>query len=224
MQGAEQDRKYVALAEVLSWIAFRTFLDTAGIKERLRSDPACQATLEEAARQFSFAAGDGRLKARGRYLTDADDGYQPMAAHTDDIHENRFKDFQQLNLDRDRLQHLPAKGSRVIVTWRVDTDESYARAFRSYAGVLSDEGASFSDGYTSVEVVRDDLLREFPDRNNGRVRASTEETIVWCRQTIESGITNMNKAWEEFRNAPQFAGLSRDDALRPAWRAAKTKS
>lgn len=243
MQGAKQDRKYVTLTEALSWIAFRAHLTAAGIKERLRGDPACQAALEEAARQFSVAAGDGRLMARGRYVTDSDDCRQPKAAHTDDIHENLFKDFQQFDLDRERLQHLPPKGSRVIGTWGVpatacapdgvvrvatdwmgSADESYSRAFQSYAGGPSDEGIPFGEAIAGVEVRQDDLLREFPALEQRQPLVSHEEVVGWCRQKIASGTTDMNAAWKDFRSIPKFARHSRDGVFRPAWTDAKTKS
>lgn len=243
MQSAEQDRKYVTLTEALSWIAFRTLLDATDIKERLHSDPGCQATLEKAARQFSVAAGDGRLMARGRCMTDADESRHPNAGHTDDIHPNRFRDFQQFELDRERLQHLPAKGSRVIGTWGVPTtacapdgvvravtgwmdsaEEAYARAFQSYAGDLSDEGASLGSGLVGVEVHQDDLLHEFPALQPQQRLASHEEVVAWCRQKIASGTTDMNAAWKDFQSSPQFARHSRDNVFRPAWNDAKTKS
>ena len=181
MQGTEQDRKFVALAEALSWIAFRTLLDAADIKLRLRGDPLCWATLEEAMQQFSITAGDGRLKACGMFVTDADDSDQPKAGYVDDIPENQFKNFRQFDLDRERLQYLPPNGSRVLGTWGVRTtvrdpngvartetnwlgkaEEYNARSFQSYAGVTEKNRPSYAAGYEKVEVLRSDLVQQFP--------------------------------------------------------------
>lgn len=192
MQSDKQNRKYVTLAEALSWIAFRTFDDAAAIKERLRNDPACQTTLEEAAEMFSNAAGDGRLRARGRFVTDADDNRQIKAGHTDDISENSFRDFQQVDLDRGSLQRLQLGGSRVLGTWSIATvayapngkapltrkwlgsvHETYSHAFARYAGSVSDKSANLADVYDDVEVMREDLLREFrpyPNLSKNSVR------------------------------------------------------
>jgi len=181
MQGAEQDRKFVTLTEALSWIAFRTHLDAAGIKERLRSDPAIWVTLNEAMQQFSIIASDGRLKARGRFVTDADESDDPKAGHVDDIPENQFTDLQQFDLDRERLQCLPTNGSRVLGTWGTSTstrasdggklttmawlgkaEEYGARAFQSFAGVKEKNRSSYAAGYETVEVTRAELLQQFP--------------------------------------------------------------
>lgn len=181
MQVAEQDRKFFTLTEALSWIAFRARLDVAGIKERLRSDPACWVTLNEAMQQFSIAAGDGRLKARGRFVTDADKSDHPKAGYIDDIPENQFTDLQQFDLDRERLQYLPTNGSRVLGTWGTSTsirasdggklittawlgkaEEYGARAFQSFAGVKEKNRPSYAAGYEKVEVLRSDLVQQFP--------------------------------------------------------------
>lgn len=181
MQVGEQVREYVTLTEALSWIAWRTLLDAATIKGGLCSDPSRQTTIEEAARQFSFAAGNGRLKARGRYVTDADGGDPTRVGYTDDIHVNQFNDFQQFDLDRERLQYRPASGNRVIGTWIVPmivtapdgatrsvqsrmgtVSASYGRAFQSYAEVKEKNRPSYSVGYEAIEVLRADLIKEFP--------------------------------------------------------------
>ncbi len=181
MQGAEQNRKFVTLTEALSWIAFRTRLDAAGIKERLRSDPASWATLNDAMQQFSIVAGDGRLKARGRFVTDDDESDHPKVGYVDDIPENQFTDLQQFDIDRERLQCLPPNGSRVLGTWGTPTsvrasdggkrtttawlgkaEEYGARAFQSFAGVKKKNRPSYAAGYEMVEVTRAELLRQFP--------------------------------------------------------------
>lgn len=182
MHNAEQKRKYVKLAEALSWVAFRALLDAAEIKTRLQRDPAGWATLENAARQFSVAASDGRLKARGRYVSDFHDCDQAMLQNTEDMHENHFNDFQQFDLDHDGLRRRPKKkDSRVLGTWATATvacspdgtrrltkgwrgsaDESYARAFESFDDSNSGGKAKLADGYREVEVLFSDLSRQFP--------------------------------------------------------------
>ena len=243
MQGSAQNRKFVTLAEALSWIAFRTFLDVAGIKERLLAAPSCGVSLEEAMRQFSIAAGDGRLRARGRFVTDADNVDPHMTGYGTDIPENQFIDLQQFDLDRERLQCLPPSGSRVLGTWgtttnvrstggddgtvvdRLENAGEYAeRTFWSYAGVKEKNLPSYAIGYEDVEVTRDDLLREYPIIQSQRPLVTHQEVVAWCLQKIGEGTNDMNLAWSDFKSTPQFAGLSRDDVLRPAWNDAKIKS
>lgn len=181
MNNAEQSRKYVKLAEALSWVAFRALFDAAAIKARLQHDPASWATLNNAARQFSVAASDGRLKARGRYVSDFHDCDQAMLANTEDMHENHFKDFQQFDLDCEGLRRRREKDSRVLSTWAIATvarspdgtfrltkgwrgsaDESNARAFESFVDTSSGGEAKLADGYREVEVLLSDLSRQFP--------------------------------------------------------------
>lgn len=181
MRGAKQGREYVTLTEALSWIAFRTLMDAGDIKERLRSDLAAWVTLEEAMQQFSIHAGDGLLRARGRFMTDVDDSDQAKAGYTDSIPENLLNDLQQFDLDRERLQYRPPNGSRVLCTWgvpasvsdpngvlRTETkwlgkaEECSERAFQSYAGVTEKNRPNYSAGYENVEVTRADLLKQFP--------------------------------------------------------------
>lgn len=181
MRDAKLGQKYVSLMEALTWIAFRTCMDVADTKVRLRSDPAVRSALEAAMQQFSVAACDGHLKARGRNFASIGGNGMPQAGDTVDIPQYSFKDYQQFDLDLHRLQRLPAKGSRVLELtgiWTVahapdgaaqltkgyaaTEDESFARAFQSLAGSRTVEGASLSDGYVDVEVEKAGLVTTFP--------------------------------------------------------------
>lgn len=181
MHGANQNRKFVTLTEALSWIAFRTHLDATGIKKLLHSDPEIWVTLNEAMQQFSIMASDGRLKARGKFVTDDEGSDHPKVGYVDDIPENQFTDLQQFDLDRERLQYLPNGGSRVLGTWGTSTSalapdgrritttawlgkatEYGARAFQSFAGAQEKNRPSYAAGYETVEVTRAELLQQFP--------------------------------------------------------------
>lgn len=243
MRSVELEQKYVTLTAALSWIAFRTLMDASDIKARLSSDQAAGAALEKAMQQFSVAAGDGYLKARGRHFGHIGENGLPQAGDTAEIEENSFKNFQQFDLELNRLQRLPGNGSRLLgllSIWTVlhapdgaaqlakgytaPAAESYTRAFESFAGALSGGGASLSDGFVEVEVLTDDLVREYPNIQPQRRTVSHKDVVAWCRQKIASGTNDMNAAWKDFHSLPQFAGLSRDDGFRPAWNDAKTKS
>lgn len=201
MQSAKHDRKFVSLGEAISWIAFRTHLDVTGIKERLRNDSMGWSALDDAMQQLSDAAGDGRLKARGRPFAHIGKSGLPQIGDTDDIRESCFKDFQQFDLDLNRLQRLPANGRRVLGSlgiWTVayapdgaaqltkgftgTADESYARAFDGFAGAHSDDGANLGDGYIGVEVDKAGLVKAFPlppkpSKARGRPRTLDHDAV-----------------------------------------------
>ena len=80
--------------------------------------------------------------------------------------------------------------------------------------------------FSGIRLSLDDLrerLEEAGLSNGDLQRLPHSRVVEWCRDWIESGKGNgMDKAWIAFRDDPQHAGLSRDDAFRPAWKEAKT--
>lgn len=81
--------------------------------------------------------------------------------------------------------------------------------------------------FSGIRLSLDDLRERLEEAglSNGDMPLLPHSRVVeWCRHWIESGKGNgMDKAWEAFRTDPQHAGLSRDDAFRPAWKEAKLR-
>lgn len=202
-------RPYVTLTEAVTWIAFGVALDTSSfhVADEYGIGPfGDRATLinqiGEAISRFSVFAGGGVLEVRGRYVANYCDHDAAANADTRHMTKDELTDFGRF----DSLYGGLERGSGT--TWEsLPLDR-----------LLTGRG----DGWRNVEVAREGLLAAFPP--GPRWRPTTNELVEWCQQWLIKGHgAGERRAWAEFRRVPAFAGLSRDDAFRPAFKAAKTQ-
>lgn len=196
--------KFIPLSAALSWIAFGEWTDTTSYWDDYSR---AKQQLEDALTKFLEKAVADVVSVRGKLMSDAD--ANPAASDTDEIPAVRFHDFRQFD--------QTCCGLRVGVGLWGFADENE----NSFDYVHQPLGRQ--DFYRDVRVCRDDLIEVFPSPVGGR-KVSYEDVVQWCRNWIEGGRgTDGNKAWKEFSILPEFAGFSREDVFRPAWKKAKTK-
>jgi hypothetical protein len=244
------DAPYVALAEALTWVAFRHSLNAAELRAVI-GEPVIDARSSEERLQDFFSNDETKAAAYedhgiGLFL-DREAALARLAqawrAIRDEVDrsswEVRGRYTSTYSVSEARLAEpkvltgylLAAFSQFDISTGGIRRQPSgqptviwdgHPLAYgREWVSATNDRA---KDGYLMVEVRRDPLLSHFP-LPAASLPVTHEEVVAWCRNWIAEGRGHgMDRAWKDFRADPAHIGLSRDDVLRPALREAKAAS
>ncbi|WP_019051635.1 hypothetical protein [Sphingobium xenophagum] len=243
------NRKFVSLAEALTWIAFGDAMAADDLKTHVEGyPPPMTDTHEERLRKF-FAGQDHYVAnvAGSRHFVNRQVGLDKIIEAWHQLREEvehgtirmRGRLTETYSLADARLASVEDLSGNLLAEFPqfdISTGGIRREPGLSPYVLWSGDPQSFRrefeafggnpralGGYLMVEVERDGVIRRWPHPVKAP-RKSHDEVVAWCEHWIAAGKGNgHDKAWNAFKTLPEHHGLSRDDVFRPAWKDAKLK-